>query len=52
MGTCIAIYSFEAQESDELTIQEGDLINVLGKCVAYFVNGHVDFVNELIDRSR
>ena len=31
IDTCTAIYSFEAQESDELTISEGDTIDVLGK---------------------
>ena len=30
IGTCVAIYSFEAQESDELTINEGEPIDVLG----------------------
>ena len=30
IGTCTAIYSFEAQESDELSIEEGVTIEVLG----------------------
>ena len=37
IDTCTAIYSFEAQESDELTISEGDTIDVLGNLNYYLL---------------